>query len=222
MFRKLLEFLFGKREEQKDTIPVQPKVEEGKQEKWVIDPPHAQVIANVVHMELVDIEGRFDKIEGEITATPPTFGDLQVKAIIHTDSFSTGAPARDAHVKSPDFLDVEKYPTIEFESTGITWKPLNRFVLNGNLTIKGVTKPISIEGKLTKFINKDVFGLKRAAFEGETTIKRSEFGVLWEGEKNMKSEDVTQILDDNVKIKLAVEITQPQIFEAYKQMGITI
>src|SRR5215472_2707225 len=108
---------------------------------WAIDPVHSEVSFVVRHMMVSKVRGRFDTFEGTIvTAEDPL--KSSVTATVDLSSISTGAPQRDDHVRSADFFEVDKHPTMTFASTGVRADG-DRFLLDGNLSIKGVTKPVT-------------------------------------------------------------------------------
>jgi len=141
---------------------------------WSIDPVHTEVGFSVRHMMVSKVRGKFTKFDGEIV----TGEDLQyssVRATIEVASIDTGNPDRDAHIRSADFLEADKYPTMTFESTGLRLAG-GEFVLDGNLTLKGVTKPVALTLEVGGF-GPDPFGGVRAGFTATGEIKRSDFGV---------------------------------------------
>jgi polyisoprenoid-binding protein YceI len=141
---------------------------------WVIDPVHSQVEFTVRHLGVAKVRGRFDAFEGQIvTAEDPL--ESSVTATIQTASVSTGNAQRDEHVHGDDFLAVESHPTMSFSSTGVRVDG-DDFILDGELTLRGVTKPVSlaleVNGFGTGFEGKPLIGLSAS-----TEINRSEFGV---------------------------------------------
>ena len=141
---------------------------------WDIDSAHSEVAFSVRHMMVSKIKGRFDEFTGEIV-TGERFEDSTVTATIEATSISTGNDQRDGHVKSADFFDVENNPQWSFRSTGITGAG-GDFVLAGELTIKGVTKPVELALEANGFVP-DAWGGTRCGFSASTTINRNDFGV---------------------------------------------
>lgn len=141
---------------------------------WDIDPVHSDVAFVVRHMMVSKVRGRFEKVAGELV-TGENIEDSTVTATIDASSLSTGNEQRDGHIRSADFFEVEKYPEWTFRSTGLAAKG-DDFVLTGDLTLKGVTKPVQLDLELNGF-GPDAWGGTRAGFTATTTIKRSEFGV---------------------------------------------
>ncbi|MEJ8280744.1 YceI family protein [Pseudonocardia spirodelae] len=141
---------------------------------WDIDPVHSDVSFVVRHMMVSKVRGRFEKVAGELV-TGETLEGSSVSATIDASSITTGNDQRDGHIRSADFFEVEKYPEWTFRSTGIAAKG-DEYVLAGDLTIKGVTKPVELELEINGF-GPDAWGGTRAGFSATTTIKRSDFGV---------------------------------------------
>lgn len=141
---------------------------------WDIDPVHSDVAFVVRHMMVSKVRGRFEKVAGELV-TAERLEDSTVTATIDASSITTGNDQRDGHIRSADFFEVEKYPEWTFRSTGIAAKGED-YVLTGDLTLKGVTKPVELDLELNGF-GPDAWGGTRAGFTAKTTVKRSEFGV---------------------------------------------
>lgn len=141
---------------------------------WDIDPVHSDVSFVVRHMMVSKVRGRFEKVSGELV-TAEKLEDSTVTATIDATSITTGNEQRDEHIRSADFFKVEEHPEWNFRSTGIAPKGED-YVLTGDLTIKGVTRPVELDLELNGF-GPDAWGGTRAGFTATTTIKRSEFGV---------------------------------------------
>jgi len=186
-----------------------PKISE-----WYLDTYHSKVEFSVMHMELVEVKGNFKKFDGQITGTSPDFSDLKVKINIDVSSVNTDSDARDFHLRSPEFFDAEKYPTITFESTKIEWKPLKYFIMHGNLTIKGITKPVQLEGELKSMINKDMFGQPKISFIVSGKINRTDWNLTW----NMSLEEGVIVVDEFVELRASVEIATKQTLLGMQDM----
>jgi len=141
---------------------------------WDIDPVHSDVSFTVRHMMVSKVRGRFAGFTGEIVTGDELAGST-VTATIDATTIDTGAAQRDAHVRSPDFFDVENHPTWTFRST-VVRPDGDRYLLDGKLTIKGVTRPVTLELEANGF-GPDAYGGTRAGFSASTTINRSDFGV---------------------------------------------
>lgn len=181
---------------------------------WELDPFHTTVGFRVMHMGLVEVAGRFRRYNATIRGTSPAFSDLQVEVQIETASVETDMTARDAHLRSPEFFDAEQYPYITFRSTAIRWRPLRRFVLEGDLTIRGITHHIQLEGELKGLVLKDLVGQPRASFTLTAQIDRRAWGLVW----HLETADGSVVVDNLVTIDITAEITTPEGMEALRQM----
>jgi polyisoprenoid-binding protein YceI len=167
---------------------------------WDIDAVHSEVSFVVRHMVVSKVRGRFDKFEGTIvTAEDPL--QSSVEASIDAGSINTNQDQRDDHVRSADFLDVENHPSITFRSTGL--RPAgDHFALNGDLTIRGVTKSVTLDLEANGF-TPDAWGGTRAGFSASTEINRPDFGVSYNGP--IPGADSAVVLSDKVTLTLEVE-----------------
>ncbi|MDQ1087281.1 MULTISPECIES: YceI family protein [unclassified Siphonobacter] len=145
--------------------------------KWVIDPTHSEVQFKVKHLVITTVTGQFNEFSGEATASDD-FSDAQVSFEAKIDSISTNNEARDGHLKSEEFFAADQYPTLKFVSTGITKKDEDSFVLNGDLTLRGVTKPVALEVEYGGTVV-DPYGQTKAGFELKGKINRKDFGLTW-------------------------------------------
>jgi polyisoprenoid-binding protein YceI len=145
---------------------------------WTIDPVHSEVSFVVRHMMVSKVRGRFDKFEGTIvTAENPL--ESSVTATVDVSSINTGQEQRDAHIRSADFFDAENHPAMTFTSTGVRPEG-DHFLLDGDLTIRGVTKPVTFRLEVSGF-GPDAYGGTRAGFSAATEINRHDFGVSFNG-----------------------------------------
>lgn len=217
-WKRLLRFLgFGSTNGQE--VSVVEGTEKEEQQEWVMDPHHSRIIWRVIHMGLTEVEGTFKEFDGKLKGTPPHFHDLTGEVVIKVASVDSYQPIRDGHLKSKDFFDVETYPEIRFQIKRVVPQRLNRFKLEGDLTIKGVTKPVTLEGKLVSYTKGDaLFKMKKAGFELRGTLKRSDFGVIWPQEKDLLSQEGAPVLSDEVKVEVHTEIGPPAMLEAYNQL----
>lgn len=169
---------------------------------WNIDSAHAQANFSARHMMITTVRGSFNKITGTINFDPANPAAASVEAVIDTTSMSsTGNDQRDGHLKSPDFLDIEQYPTITFKSTKVEPNADGTHAkITGDLTIKGVTKPVSFDAELLGQ-GKTPFGTTVAGFNGKTKINREDFGLNW----NMALEAGGWLVGKEVTIELDVE-----------------
>ena len=139
---------------------------------WDIDPVHSDVSFTVRHMMVSKVRGRFGTFSGQIV-TAPEFADSTVTTTVDASSVDTGNAQRDGHIRTADFFEVEKYPTWGFRSTAIR---ADDHLLDGELTIKGVTRPVTFSLEVNGF-GPDAYGGTRAGFSASATINRNDFGV---------------------------------------------
>ncbi|MEQ9618749.1 MAG: YceI family protein [Deltaproteobacteria bacterium] len=168
--------------------------------EYVIDPAHSQVIFKVKHMGISTVTGRFDEFEGSYAFDEENPGDSKVDAVITTSSIDTNEDDRDDHLKSPDFLDVEKNPTITFKSKEVKKGEGKEFTIVGDLTINGVTKEVELDAEYGGSAT-DPRGNERTAFTAETTIDRKDYGITW----NKTLDAGGLVVGNDVKIILEVE-----------------
>jgi polyisoprenoid-binding protein YceI len=165
---------------------------------WTIDPVHSEVGFTVRHMMVSKVRGKFTTFSGEIvTGADPL--DSSVTAEIDLGSITTGNEQRDAHIRSADFFEVEKYPVMTYRSTGIRAGG-DGFVLDGQFTLKGVTRNVPLTLELNGF-GPDAYGGTRAGFSATAEISRSDFGVSW----NAAIEGGGVVVSDKVTIQLEIE-----------------
>jgi len=164
-----------------------------------IDKAHSEVIFQVRHL-LSKVRGRFSDFAGTIQFDPEHPDQSGVDFTIQAASIDTAEPNRDAHLRSDDFFAAEKYPTLTFKSTKVTPRGRDVYDVEGDLTIRGVTKrvilPVSYLGAA-----KDPWGKEKVAFEGETTINRKEYGLNW----NAALETGGFLVGDDVKVSLSIQ-----------------
>jgi polyisoprenoid-binding protein YceI len=141
---------------------------------WDIDPVHSDVSFTVRHMMVSKVRGRFATFSGEIV-TADALTDSEVRATIDATSIDTGNEQRDGHIRSADFFDAENHPEWTYRSTGIRADG-DQFVVDGELTIKGVTRSVPLALEVNGF-GPDAWGGIRVGFSASTTIDRNDFGV---------------------------------------------
>ena len=167
---------------------------------WTIDPTHSVIGFSVRHAMVAKVRGRFGAFSGSLTVDGANPAASKAELTIEAASIDTQTADRDAHLKSPDFLDVEQFLTLTFVSTGIKATDDDEFVVTGDLTIHGVTKPVSIEVEYNG-VGGDPWGNTRIGFEGKTTISRKDFGLTW----NVALEAGGILVGDDIKIELDIE-----------------
>ena len=166
--------------------------------KWSIDPVHSEVGFSVRHMMVSKVRGRFTEFSGDIvTGDRPE--DSSVTAEISLSSINTGQEQRDAHIRSADFFEVEKHQKMTYRSTGVRVSD-GDYVLDGELTIKGVTKNVPLKLELNGF-GADPYGGTRAGFTATGEINRSDFNVSF----NAPMANGGAVVSDKVNLQLEIE-----------------
>jgi polyisoprenoid-binding protein YceI len=165
---------------------------------WDFDPLHSEVGFSVRHMMVSKVRGKFTKVDAQIvTGENPL--DSTVNATIDLNSIDTGNPDRDNHLRSADFFEVETYPVMTYRSTAIT-PDGSDFIVDGELTLKGVTQPVKLHLELGGF-GPDPYGGTRTGFSATGEIKRSDFGVDF----NAALETGGVVVGDKVTLHLEIE-----------------
>ncbi|HXU11651.1 MAG TPA: YceI family protein [Candidatus Binatia bacterium] len=168
-------------------------------ETYTIDPAHSAVGFSIRHL-FSRVPGRFTKFEGKIVVDRDDFTKSSVDVSIDAASIDTNEPARDKHLKSPDFFDVAKNPKLTFKSTKVTQAGPTKLSVEGSLTIRGTTKPVTLDVDVLGF-GPGYGGKVLGGFEARTKINRQDFGVAW----NDLIEGGGAVLGDEVEIKINVE-----------------
>jgi polyisoprenoid-binding protein YceI len=166
---------------------------------WTVDPSHSRVGFVARHAMVTKVRGSFSDFSAtaELDFEDPTRSTATVT--IEAASIDTGQPQRDEHLRTNDFFDVPSFPTWTFTSTSVEVKGDDEFVLHGDLTIKGTTRPVSIDFEHSGTAT-DVYGNLRAGFEGRATINRKDFGVVW----NAPLEAGGVLVSDKIVLELDV------------------
>jgi polyisoprenoid-binding protein YceI len=146
--------------------------------KWVIDPVHSEVSFKIKHLVISTITGAFRKFEGTITSEGTDFSDAEVFFKIDVNSIDTNQKQRDEHLVSGDFFEVDRYPEITFISTSFVKASSVEYKMDGNLTLKGITKPIQLTVVYGGSEN-DGHGQVKHGFEVTAVVNRKEFGMTW-------------------------------------------
>lgn len=170
---------------------------------WTIDPTHTLVEFSTKHMMITTVKGRFSDVKGTIVTDDRDAAHASAEVTIATASLSTGTDARDEHLRSADFFDVEKFPAITFRSKRIeggSLVPGAEFTVVGDLTVRDVTKEVTLAATF-EGAGKDPWGNEKASFSASTKIDRREFGLTW----NAALETGGVLVSDNVKISLDIE-----------------
>ena len=166
---------------------------------WNVDGSHTNVGFSVTHL-FTSVQGRFDGFDGTIVFDPADPGKTKVRGSIEAASINTNNERRDKHLRSPDFFDVEKFPTLDFESKRVESIRGKRMDLVGDLTIHGITRSVVIEAQ---FLGQgmDPWGNERAGFKATLTINRKDYGLNW----NEALETGGFLVGDEIEIRLDIE-----------------
>jgi polyisoprenoid-binding protein YceI len=162
--------------------------------EYALDPTHSRLGFSTRHAMVTTVRGQFKDFTGEAVVDTADPAASKVVVNIKADSIDTGVADRDAHLRSTDFFDVESYPEITFTSTDVS-REGDDWTITGDLTIKGVTMPISIDFEATGSA-RDPFGNLRIGFEGQTTISRKDWGLTW----NAALETGGFLVSDKIKL----------------------
>jgi polyisoprenoid-binding protein YceI len=171
---------------------------------WNLDPAHSVAEFKVKHMMISNVKGQFPKVTGKLTLDESDLTKSQVEATIEAASIETRDAQRDAHLKSADFFEVEKFPTLSFKSTSINLVRIGELAVEGNLTIRGITRKVlfTVEGPTPPA--KDPWGNTRVAVSASTKISRKDFGLTW----NAALETGGILVGDEVTITLDVQFVK--------------
>ncbi|MDH5151908.1 MAG: YceI family protein [Micrococcales bacterium] len=145
---------------------------------WSIDPTHSRVGFSSRHAMVTKVRGAFNDVSGTAQLDAEDMSRSKVRVVLSVDSVDTRSPQRDAHLRSADFFDAQQHPTIEFDSTAVDEVDENQFIVTGELTIRGITRTISVPLELLG-VDTDPFGQLRAGLEGSRRIDRKDWGVSW-------------------------------------------
>ena len=168
--------------------------------KWIIDPDHTVAVFSIRHLMIANVRGHFSKITGMIHFDISDITHSSVEVTIDATSICTGIKKRDNHLRSPDFLDVEKYPEIIFKSSKVEIISINRCKVYGDLSIHGVTHPVALEVEYFGPV-KSPFGATSIGFAAKTVVNREDYGLIW----NVPMEDGGVLVGKYAEITLEAE-----------------
>jgi len=171
--------------------------------KWNIDGSHSTAEFSVRHLMITNVKGRFGALSGTVDYDPEKPEASQIDVTIDATSIDTRDEKRDAHLRSPDFFDTEKFPTLAFKSTSVK-KTDDGFAATGDLTIHGVTKPVTLEVETPSAPNKDPWGNTRIGTSAHAKINRKDWGLNW----NSALEAGGVLVGEQVKISIEVSLVQ--------------
>lgn len=172
--------------------------------KYQLDPAHSIASFSIKHMMIAKVHGSFQKLSGELIYDPEAPEKSQIEASIDVSSINTNESQRDAHLKSADFFDVEKFPQILFKSQEIMKSKSGELTIKGLLTIHGITQNIQLEVEGPSAEMKDPWGNIKIGASAKTMIKRKDFGLTW----NAALEAGGFLVGDDVTINLDVQFVK--------------
>jgi polyisoprenoid-binding protein YceI len=171
---------------------------------WDIDTAHSSIEFTAKHMMVTNVKGRFTSFSGDAHLDEADPTNSRVDVTIDLASLTTGTEGRDNHLRSADFFDVEQYPTATFHSTNVAPLGGDRMRVTGDLTIRGITKPVTldvnVEGKV-----KDMQGKDRYGFTASTSFSRKDFGLEW----NVALESGGWLVSDKITIAIDAQVIAP-------------
>jgi polyisoprenoid-binding protein YceI len=170
---------------------------------WHVDPQHVDLGFAVRHLMISTVKGHFRAVSGVIHTEADDFTTAEVELTIDARSIETRDDARDAHLRSADFFDVEKYPTLTFKSRRVTSTAKHHYTVVGDLTIHGVTREVSLDVVAEGFV-RDPWGNEKAGFHATGSVNRKDFGLAW----NVVLETGGVVVGDEVKLNLEIELTR--------------
>lgn len=168
-----------------------------------IDPTHSEITFKVKHLMITNVTGSFTRFSGSMESNQEDFSDAQIHFEAEIDSITTNNEQRDAHLKANDFFDAPQYPKLTFASTAFEKVDDEEYLLTGNLTMHGVTKPVSLRAELGG-ITTDPWGQTKVGFELNGKLNRKDFGLEW----NAALETGGVMLGEEVKLHIGVQLVK--------------
>lgn len=167
---------------------------------WLIDPVHTRIRFEAKYLGLSSVSGMFNQFEGAVVTAEENFNNSQIQLTVYTQSITTGLAVRDNHLRSADFFDVKKYPTLTFTSSSI--EVMNSTVkVNGELRIKDIVRPLSFEADYIGSVDDDL-GNRKAGFEMNMKINRRDFDMTW----NQVLDNSSLLLSDEIAISCEIQL----------------
>ena len=182
---------------------------------YTIDPSHTAVTFSVRHLMISNVRGEFEKTAGTISVNGTDPSSVKIDVTIDASSVNTRVDRRDAHLKSPDFLEVAKYPTITFKSTRVEAAGSGKWKVSGNLTLHGVTREVVLDVTGPTPEITDPMGSKRVGASATATISRKDFGLTW----NKALDNGGVLVGDEVAIQIDVEAVKTKATAAAEHLG---
>ncbi|MFF8597290.1 YceI family protein [Streptomyces sp. NPDC015220] len=170
---------------------------------WTVDPAHSSIAAVAQHLGISSVHGRFTEFTAAIDIAPDDITRSRVEAVIHAASIDTGNTMRDGHLTSPDFLDAEQYPQITYRSTHLTPAGPDRWTVSGDLTMRGIARPVDLDLAYLG-TGADPWGGTRAAFRATTELRREDFAMNY----NQVLQAGIAAIGTTLKIELDIQAVQ--------------
>lgn len=175
------------------------------QQKWTIDVSHSNIQFTVSHMVVAEVTGRFTDFTGTVIGSKEDFTDARAEVTIQVSSINTDNIKRDEHLRSSDFFDAAKFPEIKFISKSVAKEKENVYTIAGDLTMKGITKPITLEAVYRGQV-KDPWGGTRAGWKARASLDRFDYGLTW----NKLIETGGLVVGRTVQMEFNVELVKQQ------------
>ena len=174
--------------------------------KWTLDPTHSELGFKIKHLMISNVSGSFKAFQAEVETEEEDFTTAQISLTAEMASIFTNNVQRDTHLRTSDFFEVDKYPSLQFTSTKVERTDSDTFTVYGQLTLKGVTKPVSLNVEYSG-VTKDPWGGERAGFIVTGKIRRSDYGVNF----NAAMETGGVVLGEEVKINSELQLVKQAI-----------
>ncbi len=173
---------------------------------WEIDPAHASAGFSVKHLGVSNVNGVLGPVSGKIETDDKDLTKSKIEASIDVKGIDTRFEKRDSHLKSPDFFDVEKFPTATFKSTKIEKVSDTKYKVTGDLTMHGVTKSVTLDTDLTAEVKNPFSGASTRALTATGQVNRQDFGLAWKS----AAVEAVKVVGDDVKINIEAEISKKE------------
>lgn len=171
--------------------------------KWTIDPTHSEIGFKVKHMMFTNVSGKFQNYSAVVESEGDSFENTKIDFVAETASITTGNADRDAHLTSADFFDAANYPELKFVSKSFAANGSDSFILNGDLTIRGITKPVKLDVEFGGLAN-DPWGNQKAAFVITGKINRKEWGLAW----NVSLDSGGVLVSEEIRLNIEVQLVK--------------
>jgi polyisoprenoid-binding protein YceI len=171
---------------------------------WTLDPTHTVAAFSARHMMITTVRGTMQIVDGTVNFDPANPAAASVEVSLNAGSINTGLADRDGHLKSPDFLDVANNPTVTFKSTSVVPTGEGRADVTGDLTIRGVTRPVTLAAEFLGAAVNPFDGSERAGFEATASINREDWGLTW----NVAMEAGGVLVGKEIKLNIEAEVVR--------------